>query len=235
MSIALDVARDVLDESVLHIGNTTIAAIKKDRAIYTAGLVFLRETDLVTATTEHALAQDAFTLDPTTALTGFIRDMFNRAEIDLSDVRYPIKLVPYDAIQRRTQRPGGMESGRPKLFSFLSDGEMSFDKKADVAYTIRMTHRAPMTTWTYGTGTPGAVTLNLPTEWAEQVIFTGAKYYLLRGAPGFPDAAAAGQEFFAMIEQAKGHRAPLTPAVQDRQTHPGRFPKGNQPERQATR
>jgi|18_taG_2_1085343.scaffolds.fasta_scaffold00815_6 hypothetical protein len=214
MPILLSDARTLLTDSILHVGSASITDEQKDEALYAAGSEFVRETQCLTDSTNITVAINTNSVDVTATITDFTRDRFNRAEIDF----YNVGLTDYEALRQANEGDNAVK-GRPTLCAFLTDDFMLFNKKALQAYTMKLTHREPMTEWTIGTA--DVTTLNLPDEWVKQVIWMGAKAYLLRGAPGFPDATVAEQRFAALIEQAKMHFAPLTPGVRDRQTHPG--------------
>jgi hypothetical protein len=215
MALTVAQARTLLTESALHISaSETFSELKKDRAIKDASDRFLRETHASTLTTNITIAAAATTANITSTISEFVAGQFIYAEISGQEVH----LVPYETIRRRYDGDTPVV-GRPTKIGFRRDNLVQFDRGADQAYTMELTYWVAEDTssWTLGTtGSTTGISMRLPDDWADEVIRWGARGYLLRGAPGHPDANAAMEEFDLLIERAKpvfAHNYPVLPLV----------------------
>jgi len=208
MAMSLNTARAVVRDAALHIGNSTFDDAKVDFAIMNAGHHFMRVTNASMTTTSVLLSADVNSVDLTSTISGFTENDFEMAEIDNYEVR---KTTPH-TIRRRFE--GSREPvGRPTRIAFVSDNKALLNKKTDQSYTMDVTHAEPFTTFTAGTASNP--TLNLPDEYIHAVMWYGARYYLLHGAPGHPDSAPARDEFFGVLREAQAKYGRVSTGVLD--------------------
>ena len=216
MAITLAEARDTLDDSALHIGASTIDSAKKDRALLAAFHEFHRVVGPDITNTNIAVASGASTLNITSTVTGFRSDDFIRAEIGYNRV----ELMPYDSVARRLGVTNP-KTGEPSMIGFRDeDASAIIWPAADAAYTMRLTHFTGITSWTIGTTTPLSTSINIPDEWVYGVVWHGALYHLIRGAPGHPEWQAAKAEWDALLEKAQASFQRTDVPVRDLGTHP---------------
>jgi hypothetical protein len=78
--------------------------------------------------------------------------------------------------------------------------------EADTAYTLYLPYWRPLVTWTPGTS--NVITLNIPDEYADDIIAFGARAFLVEDAPGHPDARGAERKFNEMLDEARGRLSP---------------------------
>ncbi len=207
MAITVPQARQIVTNSVLHTYDAAFDLEKTDRAIIAACNRFLRETHVARATnTISALASTIeYDLD-TEVSTGFRPDqIIGVPHIASTDWR-PVQVVDYEVLRR--MHDAVTASGRPELVAFHGDKAYLYPTP-DASYTITLQswELLDVSSWTIG-GTDASTvahTLNIPDRWAYDVLWFGARGYLLLGAPGHPDAAAAMSEFTGtVIPLAKG-------------------------------
>ena len=214
----LNEARSVVEDSVLHVGSDTYSPEKRDRAIKYACKRFIRETNCSVQLADFPISSGDTLVDISNkpGLSDFIRDQFLWAH--LSTDQEELRLVPYRSLIRRQNNQG--TTGTPTHISWADEKQAYFYPGANKAYTVRMERRRPLVTWESGTDNPGAVTLNIPEEWIEDVLWTGAKFALIGGAPGPPDSNVAGQRFDLLIAEAKAHFTAGDAGMADRISNP---------------
>ena len=214
----LNEARSVVEDSVLHVGNDTYSPEKKDRAIKYACKRFIRETNCSVQLVDFPISPGDTLVDISNkpGLSDFIRDQFFWAH--LSTDQEELRLVPYRSLIRRQTNQG--KAGKPTHISWADEKQAYFYPGAGKSYAVRMERRRPLVAWESGTDNPGAVALNIPEEWIEDVLWTGGKFALIGGAPGPPDSNVAGQRFDLLIAEAKDHFTVGDPGMADRISHP---------------
>ena len=217
MSVLLSDADTLVLDSILHIGSSTFSATKRRNAIKAACNRFLREVPSSWTTVPVELNAGQSTVDLTAGITGFNEDRWVRASIGFSDV----SVVPYITVQRR--HDGASPSGKPKWIGFRSPREALFDKTCDTAYTMQATVWNPLVDFdsavTITSGDPSTdIELNLPAGWEHDILWWGARAYLIYGAPGHPDAAPAMERFEAVIASAGGRFPSIQKGVNDSTT-----------------
>lgn len=192
-------ARALLGSSVLH-AQGSYDDTDLDRAIIAACQRFVRETKCNRTRTAYSLASGTSSIDLTTgtgSITGWLAEWWVMGTIN----SYPVFLNSYDSVVRGYQ--GNTPTGRPQAIGFLTPSYGLFDKQTDAAYTLYITYSPPFTTWTAGTATT-TTTIGVPDSYAREIIWWGARGYLLLGAPGHPDDQDALKQFDLVIERARG-------------------------------
>ena len=215
MGMTLEEARATTDDSVLSIGSTVLDADKKDRAIIAAFSQFLSATNAVQTTTAITLAAGTSTVNIVTTIPLFVPDFFVRAFISFDEV----ELTTWDEISDLL-KVAVPKQGKPRKIAIKTPTVAAVWPVPKIAYSMDLTITSPLTAFTPGTGSPASVDLLVSTEFAYRICWTGVKAYLLRGAPGHPDADAAQREWEAFLVEARAHFAEPQPGVADRQSQP---------------
>lgn len=207
MATTVEQARQIVEESAIHTYGGAFDATKVDRAIIGAANRFLRETRV--ARSQNTITTVASTVEydlDSEVSSGFRPDqIIGVPHIASADWR-PVQIVDYGVMRREHDTTAA--SGRPEMISFNGDKAYLYPTP-DAAYdiTLQSWELLDMTGWTIGGTDPTtlAVELNIPDRWAYDVLWFGARGYMLLGAPGHPDAAAAMSEFTGrVIPMAKG-------------------------------
>ena len=217
MATTLEAARSILLNAVLHVDNSTLGTTNQDDAIKAACNEFIVVTDCNKKVTSISLAADAKEFNPVSTITTFEEDQFIDAEISFN----PVKLVAYEMIRDRYADGAAPTPGRPQWMAMRTKTKVYVYPPPKVATTLELRHRETLTSFTSGTVSPASVSLNVPDEWIHQILHTGAKWRLLAGLPGHPDAATAGQEWRALLVMAAQRFGRTIPGIDDRNTHPG--------------
>ncbi len=207
MSVTVQEARAKVTDSIVHIGATTFSTTKLDRAIIAAVNRFLRETKIVRAKKTISITDGDVTYDLATLVAAGVdldrvMSVMHIASTDWSKV----EIVDYDLV--RAWHEDNDREGEPEIVGFDGDNLVVYPTP-DANYTLQLqTYQLQdQTGWTIGgtDGTTLAVTLDVPDRWVDDVLWFGARAYLLLGAPGHPDAAPAMAEFNrVIIPAAKG-------------------------------
>lgn len=216
MSYTLDEARAELTDSVLHVGGDTYDPSKLDRAIRAACTHFIRVTNCNKSDVAISLGMGVSTFNPITEVgDDWVEDQFIAAEISME----PVDKLPYREV--RMEYEGGVTptAGLPTKFGIRADAVALLDKPTDQAYTLTLTRRTPLLTFTLGLAEPTGVDLNIPAEWAHDIIWFGGLYYLLRLAPGHaPGLSGVVDQWFNVLRAAIFKFSPSDAALLDLQT-----------------
>lgn len=207
MATTVQQAREIVYDSVLHTYGGSFNLTKLDRAIIAACNRFLRETRVARTARSVAITTGTIEYDLDDEVgTGFRSDqIIGVPHIADSDWR-PLQVVDYDIVRREFDTTAA--TGRPELIAFNGD-KASVYPTPDDNYTVTLQTWDLLDTsdWTVGgtDETTLGVTLNIPDRWSHDVLWFGARGYLLLGAPGHPDAAPAMSEFMdVVVRGAKG-------------------------------
>lgn len=196
-----------MSDSILHTGSSTFSNTKLDRAILAACNRFLRETRLARKKHTVAITDGTVTYSLATLLSAGLE--FQQV-MSVQHIASPdwskVKIVDYDTV--RFEHEDNDREGEPELIGFDGDNMVVYPTP-DANYTLNVqTYQLQDETgWTIGgtDGTTLAVTLDVPDRWVHDVLWFGARAYLLFGAPGHPDASPAMSEFVRnIIPKAKG-------------------------------
>jgi len=193
----LDEARWIVRDSILHIGfGTDFDEDKIDRAIKAAGYRFLRETGASITTTDISISSGDETVNLVTTITDFEEHWFLSARIG------------YDIVEKTTVSQvvtsfeDSVATGQPTHIAFESANSALLHPQPDAGYTLSVTHRQDLIAWTPGVSSNP--TLNIPSEFAYDVLWWGARSYLLMGLKGHGDAEPSAVMFDKIIAEAKG-------------------------------
>lgn len=206
MAITVEQARQIVFDSVLHTYDSAFNARKLDRAIIATCNRFLRETHIARTSRSIAIVSDTIEYDLDSEVAdGFRPDQIVGVPHVASDDWRPLQIVDYDILRREYDTTEA--SGRPELISFSGDKAYVFPKP-DAGYTITLQTWDLLDTTNWQVGGTDTTTLskelNIPERWCHDVLWFGARGYLLLGAPGHPDAASSMAEFVNVIARAKG-------------------------------
>lgn len=209
----LDEAVEILRDSVLHTDQSAIQPEKLHRAILSAGNEFVRRTACSKARATIALSNGTAEYAVSSTITGFTPDWFLHAYIGHKEVAQNT----WRSLKRRYDA-GTTPTGQPTELAFDADATMLVYPQPTTSASLVVTYRRPFVVFTPGVGTNP--TLNIPDEWAYDVIWWGARSRLLMGLPNHTDAPVAAQQFEALIQDAVTRFNPTTGRLDDRNTHP---------------
>lgn len=201
MAYTVETARAMLLDSIVHTGTASFSNSKLDRAIIAACNRFLRETRIVRKQTDVSLSDGTTTYDLDTLTSGGtnFRRIINVMHIASPDWN-EVELVDYNTVRQEFE--DSTAKGKPEMVAIDGDN-LVVHPTPDAAYTLNVQtyELLDQTGWTVGgtDGTTLAVTLNVPEDWIDDVLWFGARAYLLLGAPGHPDARVAMAEFTRVI------------------------------------
>lgn len=218
MGVSLTEARTATTTSALHIGSSSLSNAKVDRALLRAGHEFLRSTDALRLASTHTVAANATSFNPQTGLSGFVEDRFVRAYIasPLSQLQKVDDEAMLDRLDERA-----VTRGTPTLISFESQAVARVWPSPKAAVTVTLITRDVCLPVAFSPGDSATgITYNLPNEWVYDVIGLGARYYLLAGAPGHPDAAQAGADWKDKLAEARLHFGTTRTGLQDADAPP---------------
>ena len=203
----IEEARSTLLDSALHISNSTFDNTKVDRAIRDAGNEWLYVTHSDEATTDIALAASVSSVNITSTVSNFTVSQFVRAEISNRDMA----LVDYQTVSRRFD--GNSPVGQPTMIGFRNDSLAQFDVTTATTHTLNLTYWKQLTAWTLGSTTTAVLgaSLNIPEEFAGNIIRWGARAYMIYGAPGHADADAAMQKWHGLLALGRERYKPYWP------------------------
>lgn len=201
MAITVEEARKIVFDSTIHTNETAFSTLKVDRAIIAACNRFLRETKVARRTDTFATVASTATYDLDTEIeSGFRSDQIIGVPHIASPDWRPLQVVDYEIVRREHDVTAA--SQRPEMIAF-NGATATMYPTPDAAYTIAMRswELLDTTNWTAGGNDPTtrAKTLNIPDRWSYDVLWFGARGYLLLGAPGHTDGPAAMAEFTGSV------------------------------------
>lgn len=200
-------ARAKVTDSILHTGTQTFSNTKLDRAIIAACNRFLRETRMVRKSSSLSITSGTITYDLDTLATGGlnIEQIIGVLHIASTDWKR-VKLVDYNVVRHRHEHESAV--GKPSMVAVDGDNLVVYPTPdANYTLTVQTWELLDQTGWTIGgdDATTLAVELNVPDRWIDDVLWWGARAYMLLGAPGHPDASASMSEFSrVVIPKARG-------------------------------
>jgi len=203
----IEEARSTLLDSALHISDSTFDKTKIDRAIRDAGNEWLYVTHSDEATTDIALAASVSSVNITSTVSNFTVSQFVRAEISNRDMA----LVDYQTVSRRFD--GNSPVGQPTMIGFRNDSLAQFDVTTATTHTLNLTYWKQLTSWVLGDAATSTIetSLNIPEEFAGNIIRWGARAYMIYGAPGHADADAAMQKWHGLLALGRERYKPYWP------------------------
>jgi len=209
LAVTVEEARAKVRDSIVHTGTSSFSDTKVDRAIIAACNRFLRETRIVRKQTDVSLSDGTTTYSLATLKSGGTD--FDRL-IQIMHLASPgwerVEMSDYNVVRSHLEEDSS--EGEPKLVALDGDNLVVYPTP-DASYTLKVQtyELQDETGWTIGgsDGTTLAVTLTVPDAWVDDVLWFGARAYLLLGAPGHPDARPAMVEFTrSVIPRAIGER-----------------------------
>lgn len=213
MSYTITQARDVVRRSVVHAGNDTFDPPKADDAIKAVVNRFLRVTG-------HNRIRKTFPItNATRSMTlgdGFVPEAVSGAAfVEIDGQRHDLEWVSEFNLHNMI-RDEPTQTGRPEYVSFISPTIADVHPIADQDYTVTVTLAEA---FVLDTGTPEDTVLPIDDRYVYDVLWFGARAYMLLGASGHGDAGPAMQEFDRFLEEIRGQANPsgvwLTGAAQD--------------------
>lgn len=178
-----------------------------DYAIKAAGDEFVRRTRCTILTDETlTLTADSEVLD-TSGLTTFHPSRIVNIEVEhpTTGTVYPAQQVNYRYV--RQARLNGAERywwypytnsadqvGITDVFAWRDANRAIVAPLPGLAWKVLITYWVPFTSWTYGTASPGAVTLNIPDDMIHGVLNSGFRCYF--NAASSPASASLDRSLF---------------------------------------
>lgn len=105
------------------------------------------------------------------------------------------------------RQDGEPRSTVPEMIAFEDWSTAELYPTPDAIYTIKLRWHQPFVTWTYGTGSPDGVTLNLPDEWMTRILSDGVPGKLQLNEPEHKYAATAWQRYLDFEKEMMGKGA----------------------------
>jgi hypothetical protein len=210
--VLLSEARSILTDSVLHVGNTSFSDAKQDRAIKAACQRFIRETKCNYQSFSVPIVSGSASLNVQTTIAGFDIQQFMTARIGYS----PVLRTSFQAIEREYAE--GVVSGQPTKIAFYAANDAILFPTPNANATLTLTARTNLLAWTDGMNTPNTVTLNVPAEWARDIIWWGARGYMLYGLKGHGEAEPSMKMFGELIQTASAYFGSDQSGLTDRNT-----------------
>ncbi|MDB4261468.1 hypothetical protein N9878_01235 [bacterium] len=207
MATTVQQARAKVIDSILHTGTATFSETKIDRAIIASCNRFLRETRLVRKKHTVSIIAGTITYDLDTLVAAGLEFQQVMSVANLASTDWgKVDIVDFDSV--RFEHEDNTRTDKPEMIGFDGDNMVVWPTP-DANYTldVQTYQLTDETGWTIGgtDATTLAVVLNVPARWVDDVLWFGARAYLLFGAPGHRDAAPAMSEFIRnIIPKAKG-------------------------------
>lgn len=199
-------ARTLVEESLLHSESNSFSKTKLDEAIQASCNRFLRETKTQRSTRTLTTVSGTESYDLETEFTtGFMSDQIVGLPYIAADDYRPLNVVDWEVVRR--EYDASASSGRPEMVAFHGATALLYpDPDAVYNITCNTWELLDETGWTLGgtDGTTVAVVLNMPEQWVRDVLWWGARAYMIYGAAGHIDDQPAMSEFLNLIERAKG-------------------------------
>lgn len=205
--MTLEEARQTLQKSILQVGDQDFPPDRLDRAIRGSFNRFLRETHVSRTTVDATTVISQVTLDVTAApggedfLPGYL---YAESFISSSGTDQYKEVNKSSWRQVREELQLSQTTGRPELIAWLGPSRGYLFPIPDLAYSISFPFWKPLVNWEIGTPDGSDIELNVPKQYVDDVLWWGARSYLLRGAPGHPEVEAATQAFEMLIDESKG-------------------------------
>jgi hypothetical protein len=159
MSQTLETLRSLLVAGGENINDSDYSDTQKDYALYQAITVARRE---IRKPLEKATSITITNNDPTLDLTGTWADFQIPQLVAMGISYYPtIEVVDYATVAAQLHDNYG---GRPERLAFLGPDDAYLDRFPNQEYTAWATRVPPLTAWTWGTASPGAVSIDIDLE-----------------------------------------------------------------------
>ena len=200
MSILLSEAVTILDDTFLRAGDSSFYSLeRKHRMIRRAGNKFLRETQISRTTTSRNTAASTATIDVTAAtgagsfLPGYLYSAPFITTSGAAQYR-PLAVLAFDMVRQYLENSPST-TGVPEMIGWLTPSGGYMYPVPNAVYAVSFPWWQPLTSMTPGQAVDA--TLNLPEQYADDIIGFGAYGYLVHGLPGHGE----GQNLLAMFEQ----------------------------------
>lgn len=235
-STTLETARDIVTLMTSRLPGGEVATgtdnLKRiDYAIKAAGDEFVRRTRC-TLTTDDTLTLTADSEDfDTSSLADFHPSRLIKIEVKhpTTSTIYPATQVNY--LHVRNARLNGVERGPwypysnsadqigiPNEFAWRDESNAIVAPLPGVAWEVLLTYWEPFTAWTYGTASPGAVTLNIPDDMIHGVLNSGFRCFF--NAAASPGSAMADRSLFEKhIQECRGATTVARTAIPSREDY----------------
>lgn len=170
-----------------------------DRALFTVGQRFCRKTKCVRAAGNVALTAASGSAD-VSGLTLFLPERLLSGTI--VDAPEPLELVGWEALYRK--RVDCPSQGTPTELAFETEVTAGVWRTPKVDATLRLYWWQPFTSWTLGTGSPNAVTFNLPDAYLGEILTYGVTALLQHNEPQNQYASESWQKYLAFEQEMMG-------------------------------
>jgi hypothetical protein len=182
-STTVDAARTGTQFWSRNAGTGSFSTTELDMCIQAAGKEILEYTNASLTDLSVSLTATNYTYD-LSATTGFIDSRVTAARIGnrvLLIKEYAELMSKYDPIAP------SQTTGEPLWVSWFNHDQMILYPIPDKAYTLLITYKAPLVSWTWGAtdNTTKNTVLNVPDELAFDIMSSGAPHYLMRTDPQY--------------------------------------------------
>jgi hypothetical protein len=199
-------ARAIVRQFAKNAGDATAySAAEIDVAIQAVCDDFIAHT-LATRTSDTADVTVAVADVDVSGITGFRPDRLIRAWLEDDDGKEYPNLLSVADTETRDDRVADDTAGLPGKIAFPSTDAAVLYPTPDAAYTLHVDYRAPLTTFTAGTGSPETVTLNIDDDYLRTVMMYGATAFLQANHPEYGYASQSYQKYIA-FRDSTGRRA----------------------------
>ena len=193
-------ARDFVRQFARNAGDSSIYSdADVDRAVMAAGDYFVQQTQATrtSGTVSLSTSTASFSLS---SLTDFRPERVLRAHI--AGVTNLAAVGPDELLALQTGYPG--ETGVPTHVAFTSWAAGEVFPVPTAAAALTLTYVQPMTSWTAGATNVGSTSINLPNDWARQVMAYGAPALLQHNVPEAAYASQSWQKFTVFVGSLRG-------------------------------
>lgn len=193
-TMILTEARSTVASGALHVAEASgqYSNTNIDRAIRWVGNDWCDYTQSVRSRLSISLLTGSHIIDITATYGQWLEPQFIQANID----GFPVKLDALHSVQRKFRRTT-TRLGRPSRIALEGPTRAWIYPEPNVASTLEILRWESFTPFTVGTGTPGAVTLNIQDQHIDQVLRFGAATALVYADP---DSLYTSQGFQRYLE-----------------------------------
>lgn len=216
----LSEARAVVMEMGLHTSHDAFAAQKIDRAIKTACYKFMRESGWLIARASYTVVQGVSEFSRSSVAFDFYPGKLKNApHYAVSDTSREIVFSLIDQKSFSQIRDNTDTEGRPTIMTFPETETITIYPKSDDTYQIFFEYERTLVDFEPGCEEPSLVELNVPDDFAYDIMAFGAVAVLIGGAPGHPDWAWRDQKFSEAVARASINYEPSVVTILGMNSH----------------
>lgn len=209
----LEEARATVRSSVLNVGDssTFFSDERVDRGIRAAGKNFLLRTrcSITNTTLSTVASQDYVDVSATGFFPGLVVPDFTYISTTGTDEWQGLRVVNFGDMRSWKLNLKDADEDCPQYFSFRESSRMYLHPTPDAVYSIELAWTEPFVSWTIGTTSPASVDLNIPDEYVDEFLTSGAKLYLLWGLEDYElQASVAERKYESFVREVRNRAYP---------------------------